>query len=696
MAVLKPGSGAAVLLVDDDVTFAEIIGSGLEDRGFEVVLAHGGAAAREVLRARDVDVVVSDLEMPDATALDVLGMVREHAPQTEAIVITGRLDLKIALECMHHGAFDYLTKPFELADLQSSITRALAQRKLRATAALYEASRTLLDVRDGQRLLQSICETTKDLLNADNVSLMLPGEGGELYVAYSHAPAAAETPESSVTAVTRVHPDERVAGRVAATRQPALLAAGIEADPRFSDVEPDGRVRSSIVYPLTVGERLVGVLSMSRIVNERPFRPRDLELAGVLSTQVLLALENSRLLQEIVQSARLVSVGQIAASVAHEINNPVAYILGSQGFLDEQLGNLGQLGEVIARAGDADEIRAAFAAMGGSCLIQELQRASADLREGALRVRDIVREIGALARSDATSATVFDLNEAVRSALRVAGIQLRHLATVTDQLGEDVLIRGNQGRLSQVFVNLLVNAGQAFERRTANTVTVTSERIGANVVVRIADNGRGITPDNLPRVFEAFFTTKPVTAGTGLGLAISREIVRSHGGDIHVESAPGHGAEFTIILPYSGAAAVRTRPPSGRQKTGELPMPLRLLFVDDEPNIRRGYQRAFGKHHEVAVAGDGREALTLLDAGADFDVVICDLTMPNMTGMELFERLQVLHPRLTDRVIFVTGGAPTVEAQQFLATTTCPVLAKPFERQELTALIEAHRPASGS
>jgi two-component system NtrC family sensor kinase len=686
VGVRKPGSGAAVLLVDDDVSFAEIVGMGLEGRGFEVVLAHGGAAARELLRAREVDVVVTDLEMPDATALDVLGMVREHGPQTETIVITGHLDLKIALECMHNGAFDYLAKPFKVADLQSSIIRALAQRKLRATAALYEASRTLLDVRDGQRLPQSICELSKDLLNADDVSLMLPGEGGELYVAYSHALATA------VTAESRVPLGARVAGRVAATREPVLLAAGLAADPRFADVESDGRVRSSIVYPLTVGERLIGVLSMSRVANDRPFRPRDLELAGVLSTQVLLALENSRLFHEIVQSARLVSVGQIAASVAHEINNPVAYILSSQGYLVEQLAILGELGQVIERA-DAEEIRAAFAAMGGLGLIEELQRASADLREGALRVRDIVREIGALARADATTSAVFDLNEAVRSALRVAGMQLRHVATVTDRLGEDVLVRGNQGRLSQVFVNLLVNAGQAFDQRTGNTVTVSSERVGATVVVRIADNGRGITADNLRRVFEAFFTTKPVTAGTGLGLAISREIVRSHGGDICVESQHGRGAEFTISLPYAGATAARTRPPSGRQKTGEVPTPLRLLFVDDEPNIRRGYQRAFAKHHEVMLASDGLEALAVLGAGDDYDVVICDLTMPNMTGMELFERIQVLHPQLVDRVIFVTGGAPTAEAQQFLATTTCPVLAKPFERQELVALIDAHRPA---
>ena len=676
-----------VLLVDDDVSLSEVIAWGLQNQGFEVVLAHGGAAARAVLRARDVDVVVSDFEMPDATALDVLEMIREHAPQTEAIVITGRLDLKAALECMHKGAFDYLSKPFEIAELQSSITRALAQRKLRATAALYEASRALLDVRDGQRLPQSICEITKELLNADDVSLMLPGEGGELYVAYSH------TLETSVAAKSRVPLGARVAGRVAATREPVLLAAGLDADPRFADVETYGRVRSSIVYPLTVGERLVGVLSMSRIANDRPFRRRDLELASVLSTQVLLALENSRLLHEIVQSARLVSVGQIAASVAHEINNPVAYILSSQGFFDEQLSILGGLGEVIASSSDAEEIRAAFAATGGPGLIRELQRASAELREGALRVRDIVREIGVLARADAPTSAVFDLNEAVRSALRIAGMQLRHLATVTDRLGEDVLIRGNQGRLSQVFVNLLVNAGQAFDRPTGNTVVVSSERVAAHVVVRIADNGRGITPDNLRRVFEAFFTTKPVTAGTGLGLAISREIIRSHGGDIHVESLPGHGAEFTIVLPYTAAAAARTRPPSGRLKTGEVPLPLRLLFVDDEPNIRRGYMRAFGKHHEVAVAGDGREALALIAAGGDFNVIICDLTMPNMTGMELFERILALLPQLADRFIFVTGGASTAEAQHFLATTTCPVLAKPFERQELVALIQAHQPA---
>ncbi|MDB4958531.1 MAG: Sensor protein, partial [Myxococcales bacterium] len=398
----------------------------------------------------------------------------------------------------------------------------------------------------------------------------------------------------------------------------------------------------------------------------------------------------ARRVRQMVISERLASIGQLAAGVAHEINNPVSYVLSSQSHLSEQLAIVGELGELITSGADAATIRVAFERAGGAGFVSQLREAAEEIRGGGVRIRDIVRDIWSIARADETPMVV-DLNEAIRSAIRVAASQVKHHAQIIERLEDGVSTMGNLGRMSQVFVNLLVNAAEAFERPDKNQITVSSERRGDKVYARVADNGPGIRPDHLGRIFDAF----PTSPGTGFGLAMSREIVRRSGGDIQVDSVVGQGATFTIVLPYASrpevVVCVRALEPSQ-----SMPRTTRILFVDDEPSIRRGYQRAFGRSYDVALAVDGEDAWRILTETPKFDLVFCDLLMPNTGGMELYRRVCELRPELAEAFVFVTGGVSEPEIQEFLKSCGRTMLEKPFDMKELKRIIEARRPGPRS
>jgi CheY-like chemotaxis protein len=241
-------------------------------------------------------------------------------------------------------------------------------------------------------------------------------------------------------------------------------------------------------------------------------------------------------------------------------------------------------------------------------------------------------------------------------------------------------VLGSEHRLGQVFLNLLINAAQAIpegaaDRNLVNVVTGVAD--DGRVVVEITDTGAGIPEDVLPRIFDPFFTTKPVGVGTGLGLSIVHGIVSGMGGEIKVRSEPGMGTIFTVLLPPAPPAPAPADAPAPRPRA-EAPHAGDVLVVDDEPLVGRAVTRILSPPHRVTLASSGAEALALLEAHR-YDVVLCDLMMPGMSGMDLHERVARSAPEVASRMVFLTGGAFTDGAREFLARVPNARLEKPFE-----------------
>lgn len=368
--------------------------------------------------------------------------------------------------------------------------------------------------------------------------------------------------------------------------------------------------------------------------------------------------------ERMAQQERLATTGTLVAGVGHEINNPLAFVIGN---LDLALE------EVTAMAGPSPSAR-----------MSDLTEMLGEARLGADRIRKIVRGLRALSREDVALQPV-DLGAVVDTSLSMALHELRRKATVTIDVAGLPAVLGDESRLTQVLVNLLVNAGQAFERPDPeiNQVTVRGAlRADDRVRLSVIDNGPGIPPNLVGRVFDPFFTTKAVGQGTGLGLAVSRGIIQALGGQLTLESVPGEGAAFHIDLQSADSenATGADGDAGARASRG------RILVLDDDLLVLSTMRRSLAREHDVTALSDPREALALFASGSNFDVVFCDLMMPHMTGQELFGVVQEKYPAIAPQFVFVTGGATTSAGTLFLAELPNDVVEKPFSLSNLLGL----------
>jgi signal transduction histidine kinase/ActR/RegA family two-component response regulator len=382
------------------------------------------------------------------------------------------------------------------------------------------------------------------------------------------------------------------------------------------------------------------------------------------------------------QSEKMASIGMLAAGVAHEINNPAAFVLAN---IEALTGHMRLIEDKLRDLPNADTAHAAL-----SNLLFEASAVLQESKEGMARIQRIVRDLGSFSHADEDINVPISVNAAVASALTMLRNELKYRARVEQDLRASRPVLASAPRLGQVFLNLISNAVQALEEANVkrNLVRVRSFDDGEYVVVEVSDNGPGIAPEAAPRIFESFFTTKPRGMGTGLGLPISLGIVRSLGGEIIVDNRPGEGATFRVRIPATVAAPVSPTPVPVPETTPSRFARRRILAVDDEALLLKAYRRMLCDAHELTTALGGHEALKVLDGGARFDVVLCDLQMPEMSGMELHAAVMERNPALANRFVFVTGGAFSGDARRFLEEAVPAVIQKPFNVDDLLRLVD--------
>jgi len=453
-----------------------------------------------------------------------------------------------------------------------------------------------------------------------------------------------------------VHPDDR-------RRAVAELAAHVEGrTPTYVSEHrlpgPDGSWRWVLTRGRAVARDEVG---------------RATRVAGTLTD-----VTETKALQERLRVAdRLAGLGALAAGVAHEVNNPLAYVSANLAVLDESL-------ERLADAADATEVEGAD---GGRVRLADLRQVLREAMDGAARVRGIVRGLQQLAQpSRGEERAPVEVKTEIEAAIGIARNEIAHRARLRVELPDRLPpVRAAPHELGQVFVNLLVNAAQAIAEGHAqdHEVRICAREEGGKVVVEVSDTGAGIDPTIVAHIFDPFFTTKPTGVGTGLGLSVCQGIVAALGGSIEVESTPGRGTLFRVSLPAM-AQEPAPAPPAPAPAPAATPRG-KVLVVDDEALVGRSVARLLSAH-EVTVLTSPREALRRAAGGERWDVVLCDLMMPEMSGMELEERLAVEAPELVKRTIYLTGGAFTERSRAFLAAGR-PFLEKPVDPAGLRALV---------
>jgi signal transduction histidine kinase len=416
--------------------------------------------------------------------------------------------------------------------------------------------------------------------------------------------------------------------------------------------------------------------SKAAAIDAEAYLAKPVDPATVVATVDRLTLELDRraLDAHLAQVSRLSSLGTLAAGMAHEINNPLTYVLLNVTFLEQDLPRL--------LSGQSHP-------QGGPRILEAL----AQVRHGTERVRDIVHGLKTFARPELEARGPVDVLATVEASIAMVAHEIRCRATLRKTVDAGLPpVFGNAARLGQVFLNLLLNAVQALadDDPARNEILVVLAHDARGVLIEVHDTGAGIAPEIRGRIFEPFFTTKPVGSGTGLGLAICHGIVTAHGGTLSVDSEPGKGSCFRVRLP-SMHAVERSLQPAGFQRAEK---PARVLVVDDEPNIGTSVRHLLLPEHRLETTTEAREALSRIRSGERYDLVLCDVMMPVMDGQALYEAVLDCAPEQARRMAFVTGGAFTERAQRFLTSVPNPHLEKPFTIEQLLEILRAMRSSS--
>lgn len=489
-----------------------------------------------------------------------------------------------------------------------------------------------------------------------------------------------------------------------AARQAALLEAIVENAPDYvTQLDRDGIIRFvNRVDPPERPQDVVGQSWFGRVIPEqqelarRTFdavlatgKPAELELTfpnrtgdwrwfqlrigavrdnSAASGCVIVArdiTENKHNELQLMVADRMASVGTLAAGVGYEINNPLAAVIANLDIAEQDLVALGS----------------------ERSLPVDLIDAIRDARLSADRVRDIVRDLKVFSRMREDVRGAVNVENVLDSSLRLARNELRHRAKVQKFYQRVPRVDANEGQLGQVFLNIIVNAAQAIPEGNYanNTIRVTTELERDLVVISIADTGVGMSPEVYRRLFTPFFTTKPAGVGTGLGLATSYRIISDYGGTIECQTELHKGTTFRVKLPIApeNLAPVPRKvhlasPPKRRG---------RVLIIDDEESLVQAIRRYLSPEHDVDGVTSARVAIEMLATGTHYDAIVCDLMMPQITGMDVHAAVMKLDPGAADRIVFMTGGAFIETARAFLDRSPNVRLEKPFDLKTLRSVI---------
>jgi PAS domain S-box-containing protein len=628
-----------ILLVEDDQDDFILVRDALRELKNERLTlewVENPAEAIERMASREHDVCLLDYQLGAFTGLELMLEARRGGARLPVILLTGHSDPELDRQALEAGAADFLVK--------SQMTPVLLERSIRYSV---EQARTLEALRRSRASFRELIERLPDGVCVIHDSRILYVNPALLTMLGCASPDELLEREVREIAARFVHPEER---------EQALAAFDTPLESRERTPFHEFRLvrASGESFPAEIARFLVGFEG----------RPGIMCIGRDLT-------ERKRMQAQLMLTDRMASLGMVAGMIAHDINNPLAYVLANLHILEE---------DVLPRVGLLPRER------------DEVRELLADAQLGAARAREIVQQFRLFSRGDKEQRREpLEVHQALESALRLAGNEIRHRARLVRDYGEPLRVDASEVQFGQVMMNLLINAAQAIPEGDVegNEIRVVTRLRQSEAVIEVHDTGAGIPPDRMERVFEPFFTTKASGSGTGLGLSICRSIINALGGRLELESQLGRGSIFRVVLPAVAPATASALPPPVVGLASSASRRGKILIVDDEPLVSQAIRRALQREHEVMALTSAREAHARLTGGEHFDVILCDIMMPEMSGIDLYESLARFSPGLAARMVFLTGGAFTPRAREFLGQTKNPCVEKPFVPRDLQELVRS-------
>lgn len=641
---------STILVVDDDPSARGALRMLLGRAGYQTREA---ADVREALQVVDgaIDAAVLDYNLPDGTGHELCRAMRERSETRHipVMILTARRpDASSHIEGYDGGADMYVHRPFDNDELLSCI-RAM----LRVRAMQMEVVRQNRRLRELSRLTQAIAAAggipEKLRMLGDSVRALLGSCTVDVVMADGTVAVGAAGCETI------------------SIQTPAALLDGISRWVSFADAASLAKaVVRAVQLNLKARATLRVTFSPPQILDEN-----DLWLLETLCGHAAAAMESDALAREVattqaqlIQADKMAALGVLVSGVAHELNNPLAGIMG--------------LAQIMQAALECDPSPERF--------VEDLQK----LEREARRAASIVASLLSFARKSHNRLEALDLRVALDEVveMRRYAMNVRNIGVEISRTARPIPVMGVRNHLQQVFLNLIVNAEQAmFAARGRGTLRIAARVEKDAAVLTFGDDGPGIPPETLATLFQPFATSKE--SGTGLGLYISRSLIKDHQGMLYVESTTS-GTTFTIRLPLAPAQAEQPAlPPSPPRVRESHSDGLSILLVDDEPTVLESMRRMLGhlgcRGHACR---DPREALNLL-LEESFDGVFSDLKMPGMSGKEFFLALCAQNPELSDRIVFVSGDSASAATQAFLKDSGAPFVPMPFSLAQVREAVRA-------
>ena len=510
-----------ILLVDDEADLRELVSAALSQAGYKVSTACDGAEGVAMAGTGKFDLVILDMVMPGMDGLAALREIKKAAPGTEVVMLTGHGSVETAVESMRRGAFDYIKKPFKLGELEAVAAKVVEKRRL------GEIAGAAFGALNREELLELVLDSAAALLGGEEILLALPVSGAGLR--FSAFLGGEERRKFGLEFCARGLALLEEAGG-------AALALSPEADARFLDFPPAWETAASLLVPLEENGKTAGLLCVNRAAGGRVFGEKELRLAAKLGPVVSAALKTMALTEQLgatreqlVKTQKMESLGRLTGRVSHDFNNLLFIIIGSMQLLLES-----------QAPGDGRKL-------------------SADILRMAREAEALIKQLLLFSRGEEVPAQPIDLNAATEEIkLILEKLPGKAIRTVYQPAPDLPKVRIRPDKFKQVAFNLVKNARDAMPGGGEVTIRTRRAEAGDDVpetlkgdcaVLEVSDTGPGISQENLKKIFEPFFSTKPEGKGTGLGLHIVQCIVSECAGKIAVESRAGRGALFRVFLP---------------------------------------------------------------------------------------------------------------------------------------------------